>query len=156
MYREILFRGFYESENGTEQIQLDGKVIKGKWVEGFYFKSHIERYNPLKEEKLVSYIKWQVKENNETYNQYEEVLPETVCQYTGLIDKNGRKIFENDLIRALGTYPLQVEYENEQARFIATYKGKRSGHCDDDNDTYADGEDLTFFEIIGNKWEVEK
>lgn len=102
---EALFRGFHANPNGNETITINGKEIKGEWVEGYYVKSirksGFENNPTIKEIHQIWYDKKY--ENGFVVEQvYNEVIPETVSQFTGLTDKNGKKIFKGDRVIHLG------------------------------------------------------
>lgn len=83
-----------------------------------------------------------------------EVIPDTICQCTGLKDRNGKLIWENDICERKEEYPEIVKYNNGDWTLDYSYsKGKESGYCYCNLGFYA--LERKYVEVIGNIFDPE-
>lgn len=127
-----------------ESIKFKAKRLDGKgWVCGYFYEENGNTYiieNRQKESKL---------NRNLTY----QVDPSTVCMFTGLRDRDGKEIWEGDIVR--DNYDLlcidnlyEVVYIEEEGTFA--FKSL------DKVDNYEPFVNLLEAYVVGNKFDKEK
>lgn len=135
--REILFRA--KRIDNSEWVE--GYFVIGKW-----YLDEKERYAILPID-LCFYPHCEI-------NEWIEIDPETLCQYTGMVDKNGNRIWENDIVSAWseGKYATGMVKQRIDGLYIiypAYQHNEFWGLCPDKNRK-------TNVEVIGNVFDNQE
>ena len=88
-------------------IEFRAKTLEGKWIYGNLFKSQSGGYYNIVDT-----------DNDQVDVRFTLVEGKTVGQNIGIWDKNGNRIFENDIVRVKDCETFVVKYQFNEFRFI--------------------------------------
>ena len=131
MAREILFKA--------------KRRYDGEWVEGSYIHSRQINEYAKTSPYIISY-------DDVLRGEMHFIDENTLCQYTGLTDKNGNKIWENDLVQIDAYSYIEceedafgvLEYSDAYASFGLSLEDRFARICD------LQGSYTTIYEVLGN------
>ncbi len=115
--REILFRGKSKKD--------------GKWLEGMLTKDQKGHFRIQYDPSCFSVI----------------VIPETIGQFTGIYDKNGNKIFEEDIAKSEKGSIDEVSYDSITFNLLVAQALSPEGTC---VNFFGKNNPLIEIEVIGN------
>lgn len=128
------------------------RIDNGEWVEGYHYKR-------IQNEEIVDAI--EKCDGTICSVKYYQIIPETLCQYTGLADKNGQKIWENDIVKKEFYTDYEAFANSEEYIGVVKYEDcawcvsyERNGYkCNSPIFMAMEYHDAEHFDVIGNIFE---